>query len=145
MDIDQEEKEQITAKFGEINFDGFDQLEDNYDTCQINESIDRIRDVIGTLEGLVVNMERLKAGAGELIDGDSGYCVETFSLEECGNIGEFAMGICDDLDSCSGAIDKACKLLIPLQRLISTEDGSVYIDHLDSLDDEEGEDDEGWL
>ena len=135
MDIDQEEKKQITDQFGEINFKGLEQLEGHYDTYQINDGIDRIRDVIGTLEGLLVNMERLKAGARELIDGDSGYCMETFSVKECGDIGTFAVEICDELGDCSEEIDKVQKQLAPLQRLMSTEDDSVYID--DSLDDDE--------
>ena len=148
MAIDQEEREQIISQFGEINFKGLEQLEGSYDAYQINYSIDRIRDVIGTLNGLLVNMERLKAGARELIDGDSGCFIETFSVEECGDIGNFAVEICDELDSCSEEIDKACKQLTPLQRLMSTEDNSVYIDYNDSLDvDEEEEDDneEDWV
>ena len=145
MDIDQEEREQIIAQFGEINFDGLEQLEGSYDTYQINDSIDRIRDVIGTLEGLLVNIERLKAGARELIDGDSGYFIETFSVEECGNIGDFAIEICDDLDCCSEEIDKACKQLAPLQRLTTTEDNSVYIDYRDSLNIEEDENKEDYV
>jgi hypothetical protein len=145
MDIDQEEREQIIAQFGEINFDGLEQLEGSYDTYQINDSIDRIRDVIGTLEGLLVNIERLKAGARELIDGDSGYFIETFSVEECGNIGDFAIEICDDLDCCSEEIDKACKQLAPLQRLTTTEDNSVYIDYRDSLNIEEDENEEDYV
>ncbi len=142
MDIDTKEKKQIIAKFGEINFKGLEQLEGSYDAYQINDSIDSIRDVIGTLERLSVNMERLKAGARELIDGDSGYCMETFSLEECGDIGTFAIDICDELGECSDKIDKVQKQLAPLQRLMSTEDGSVYIDYQDSLDDDEEDNDE---
>ena len=144
MDIDQDEKEQIIAQFGEINFDGLERLEGSYNAYQINDSIDEIRDVIGTLNELLVNMERLKAGARELIDGDSGCFMETYSVEECGDIGDFAMEICDELDCCSEKIDKACKQLAPLQRLMSTEDDSVYIDYRDSLDveeDDENEDD----
>ena len=80
-------------------------------------------------------MEQLKAGARELIDDDSGYCMETFSVEECGNIGDFAVDICDEFGNCSEEIDKVQKQLAPLQRLMSTEDDSVYID--DSLDDDE--------
>ena len=156
MDIDQDdEKEQIIAQFGEINFKGLEQLEGSYDSYQINDSIDKIQDVINTLNGLLVNMERLKAGARELIDGDSGYFMETFSVEECGNIGDFAMEICDELDCCSEEIEKACKQLSPLQRLVSTEDESVYIDYNDSLDgdadeedddfDEEDDNEEDWV
>jgi len=71
------------------------------------ESIDKIQDVINMLNGLLLNMERLKAGARELIDGDSGYFMETFSIKECGNIGDFAMEICDELDCCSEEIEQA--------------------------------------
>jgi hypothetical protein len=142
MDIDTKEKKQIITRFGEINFKGLEQLEGSYDTYQINDSIDSIRDVIGTLERLLVNIERLKAGARELVDGDSGYCMETFSLEECGDIGTFAVDICDELDDCSIKIDKAHKQLVPLQRLMSTDDDSVYIDYDDSLDEDEEDRDE---
>lgn len=82
-----------------------------------------------------MNIERLKAGARELIDGDSGYCMETFSVEECGDISTFAVEICGELGDCSEEIDKVQKQLAPLPRLMSTEDDSVYID--DSLDDDE--------
>ncbi len=142
MNIDQDdEQEQIIAQFGEINFKGLEQLEDSYDTYQITESIDKIQDVINMLNGLLLNMERLKAGARELIDGDSGYFMETFSIKECGNIGDFAMEICDELDCCSEEIEQACKQLSPLQRLVSTDNESVYIDYNDSLDEEENEED----
>ena len=87
MDIDQDEKKQIITQFGEINFDGLEQLEGRYNTYQINNSIDKIREVISTLDELLTNIERLKAGTWELIDGDSGYFIKTFSVEDCGNIG----------------------------------------------------------
>ncbi len=61
----------------------------------------------------------------------------SFSLEECGNIGDFAIEICDELDDCSEEIDKVQKQLAPLQRLMSTDDDSVYIDFQDSLDEDE--------
>lgn len=140
MAIDQDEKEQIIAQFGEINFKGLEQLEGRYDTYHINGSINRISDVISTLERLLVNIKCLKAGARELIDGDFGCCMETFSLEECGDIGTFAVDICDDLDDCSEEIDKVQKQLAPLQRLMPTENDSVYIDFQDSLDEDEDDD-----
>lgn len=142
MDIDTKEKKQIITKFGAINFKGLEQLEDKYDAYQTSDSINKVSDVIGRLRGLLVDMERLRAGAIELFDGDSSY-TEKFLVEECGDIGTFAMDICDELSNCSDEIDKAYKQLAPLQRLMSTEeDDEVYIDCYDSLDIDEEDHDE---
>ena len=144
MELDQDEKKRIIAKFGDVNFDGLNQLESNYNTYQIDGSIDTIRDVVGILDELLVSLERLKSGAQELIDGDSDYCMESFSLEECGDIGIFAMEICDELNRCSVEIEKTCKRLAPLQRLMATEDNDVYIDYRDTLDSDKSEAEDDW-
>jgi hypothetical protein len=132
--MDQEEKESIKSKFGEINYDGLEQLEGMYDTYQINRSIDALREVISTLQQSLDNMERLKSGADELIDGDAPFSTKHYSIDECGEIGFFAEEICDNLDCCSDMINQARERLAPLQRLIPTEDGTVYIDFKDTLD-----------
>lgn len=93
MIIEHDEETQLITQFGEVNLEGLRQLEAKYDTYQIDNGIDRLRDVVSTLNELVVNMERLKAGASELIDGTSSGSLESFSVEECGSIGDFAMEI----------------------------------------------------
>lgn len=139
MDIDTKEKKQIIAKFGAINFKGFEQLEDKYDVYQASDSVNKISGVIGRLRSLLTDAERLRAGAIELFDGDTSYA-EKFSVEECGDIGTFAMDICYELSSCSDEIDKAYRQLAPLQRLMLAEDDDeVYIDCCDSLDENEEE------
>lgn len=75
--MDNDEKEAIKAKFGEINYKGLEQLEGMYDTYQINRSIDAIREVIGSLQQSLDNIECLKAGADELIDGDAPFSINT--------------------------------------------------------------------
>lgn len=68
-----------------------------------------------------------------------------YSVDEYGNIGDFAEEICSDLDLCSDSIEKVQKQLAPLQRLMPTEDGSVYVDFRDTLDKgKEEEHDDDW-
>jgi len=79
--MDQKEKDQIKAKFGEINYEGLDQLEGAYDTYQIERAMDNVRQTIGTLKELLDNLECLKAGAVELIDGDPAYTTKSLFSE----------------------------------------------------------------
>jgi len=67
---------------------------------------------------------------------------KAYSLNECGNIGEFAEEICFELDTCSSDLEEACSFLAPLQRLMPTEDGEVYVDYRDKLDKEENEEED---
>ena len=77
-----------------------------------------------------------------MIDGDPPDAMPGYSVEEWGNIGEFAMEICDSLSECSDMMDKMGEKIAPLQRLIPTEEGEVYIDYQDTLDENEEEENE---
>lgn len=67
-------------------------------------------------------------------------CFKPFSLDECGDIGYFADDICSELDSAVDSIEKVRNNVAPMQRLIPTDDGEVYIDSWDKLDEKICED-----
>jgi hypothetical protein len=135
MGID--EKRDLQAKFGDFNEAGLEQLKGQYETYQINYALDTMRNTISTIQHLLDNIERLKSGVTELIDGDSTFALKDFSVDECGNIGDFTEEICDELSICIENLENVRKTLIPLQRLIATEDGKVYAGYEDTLDKEE--------
>jgi len=137
-----EEKKFIEAKFGEINFTGLEQLQGCYDTYQIHYAMDALREVIDQFHGLLHSMEQLKVGARELIDGDALYSIEHCTFDECGNLGDFTVEIVENFDICINNIKKIREQLAPLQRLMPTEDGCVYVD--DTLDKKE-EEDYAWM
>jgi hypothetical protein len=131
-------------KYGDFNAEGLKQLEEKYEVYKIDNAIDSMRDAICRLENLIDDAEKLRSVASELIDGYSGCGVNKFNVDENGDLGVFVIDVCDAIDNCTHDLESASKLLASLQRLLPTEDGSVYIDIDDKLDNEELEDDE-WL
>lgn len=65
--MEQDEKQAIKSKFGEINYKGLEQLQDSYDTCDIDDSINQLSAVIIDLKAILNDMKQLKDGADELL------------------------------------------------------------------------------
>lgn len=62
--------------------------------------------MIRTLRQTLDNVEWLKSGADELIDGDTPFSTKHNSVDERSDIGVFAEEIGDSLDCCSDMIDQ---------------------------------------